>query len=116
MSEPKRETFRPGEDAIAFAHRTRKPPPEDPEILAQAGFDLLALDPQYDASCPCASFEVAGTKIELHCWRVCFSCEGCGIHYKGDRDVALSMKPALDAMNWYGEWSVREGLRSEADW
>lgn len=81
------------------------------DVSALSGYEILALDPNYEGSCPCARFDLGGTEIELHCWRVDPWCAGCGIHYKGDRAVAESLKPALDDMNWYGEWQVVEGLR-----
>ena len=71
------------------------------------GRDVLALDPGYDGSCPCAEFELDGAHIVLHCWRVCTACGGCGIHVvRGDRAVAERIKPLLDAMDWYGEWTI----------
>jgi hypothetical protein len=76
-----------------------------------SGFDVLALDPEYNGACPCAQFILDGTVIELHCWRVDLDHDGCGIHFDGDRAVAERIKPALDAMDWYGEWTVVEGLR-----
>jgi len=81
------------------------------EADRDGGWRILSLDEGYDGACPCSEFTVDGTSIELHCWRVCASCAGCGIHYRGDRVVAELIKPHLDRMNWYGEWDIVEGLR-----
>lgn len=78
----------------------------------QDGFDVLALDPQQDGSCPCFSTTINGTKIEGHCWRVCSRCEYVGLHYEGDIEIAKAIKPLLDKMNWYGEWPIVQGLRT----
>ena len=74
-------------------------------------YDVMALDPDYAGSCPCFRAEIEGTLIEGHCWRVCRKCEGCGLHYEGDRAVVKRLKPLFDAMDWYGKWSIRKGLR-----
>lgn len=79
----------------------------------QTGHDVLALDPFYEGSCPCARFTLDGTRIRLHCWRVCAACEFVGIHYEGDRAVAERIKPLLDEMDWYGTWPITKG-RMEA--
>lgn len=76
----------------------------------ETGYDVLALDTGTDGSCPCANFTLDGTRIRLHCWRVCQRCEFVGIHYVGERAVAERIKPLLDAMDWYGEWPIVEGL------
>jgi hypothetical protein len=75
------------------------------------GYDLLRLDLDYDGSCPCFMLTLDGTRLEGHCWRVCHRCKGCGIHYEGDEETALRAKTLLDAIDWYGEWEVRKGLR-----
>lgn len=75
------------------------------------GWDVLALGENYEGGCPCSSFTLEGTRIELHCWRVCLDHPGCGIHYEGDREVAERIKPLLDEIDWYGEWVIEEGLR-----
>lgn len=77
------------------------------------GYDILALDPGFDGGCPCATVVIDGERLELHCWRVCSTCEYVGIHYEGagGRAVAERIKPALDAMDWYGEWPIVEGFR-----
>jgi len=77
------------------------------------GFAILALDPEYIGACPCASIEVDGARLELHCWRVDMGHDGCGIHYEGPegRAAARKVKPALDAMDWYGRWEIVEGFR-----
>ena len=80
-------------------------------VLPASGFALLALDPKYGGSCPCADLVLAEGTYELHCWRVCSQCEGCGIHYEGSFVIARRMKRLLDAMNWYGRWSIQKGLR-----
>jgi len=81
--------------------------------LPDNGYDLLHLDQtgDYIASCPCAIVELPEGIYEMHCWRVCFQCKGCGLHYKGDRATAEAMKVLLDEMDWYGEWNIVEGLR-----
>lgn len=74
--------------------------------------DFMALDPEWCGSCPCFGPVYFGeTLIEGHCWRTCQECEGCGLHYEGDLAVVEALKPLFDAMNWYGEWEIREGLR-----
>jgi hypothetical protein len=75
-----------------------------------SGYELLSLGRDYEGSCPCSRFTIEGTEIQTHCWRVDPWCHGCGIHYQGDRTVAEALKPALDEMDWYGEWQVVEGL------
>lgn len=75
------------------------------------GYGVLALGENYEGSCPCSSFTLDGTRVELHCWRVDTSHDGCGIHFEGDRSIAERIKPLLDEMNWYGEWTIVEGLR-----
>jgi hypothetical protein len=77
------------------------------------GYDVLALGSGegYDGGCPCSAFWLDGTRIELHCWRVDAEHDGCGIHFRGDRAVADRIKPLLDAINWYGDWTIVEGLR-----
>ena len=76
-------------------------------------YAVMALDPEYTGACPCFVATIDGTIIEGHCWRVCFDCEGCGIHYEGDSTVAEALKPLFDAMDWYGPWEIREGLRRQ---
>lgn len=83
------------------------------EPLLATGFDVLAMDPHYSGSCPCATVDIDGTRLEMHCWRVCLTCEFVGLHYSGDRAVAERVKPLLDAMDWYGEWPIVEGLRHD---
>lgn len=82
--------------------------------IPQTGFDVLALDPEYGGHCPCAVVVIDGARLELHCWRVCSSCEYVGIHYEGPegRAAAEKVKPLLDAMDWYGEWPIVEGFRA----
>lgn len=72
--------------------------------------EVMALDPHYAGACPCFSVTIDGTIIEGHCWRVCFACDGCGLHFEGDRAVAERLKPLFDEMHWYGEWTIHEGL------
>lgn len=74
------------------------------------GYDYLALDTGYEGSCPCSTFEVDGTRLQAHCWRVCEQCEFSGLHYEGDRTVANRVLSALRAMGW-SDWSLVEGLR-----
>ena len=73
---------------------------------AETGYDVLRLDPDYNGSCPYAEFDLDGAHIRLHCWRVCSGCDGCGIHVRGDRAIAERIKPLLDAMDWYGAWTI----------
>lgn len=82
-------------------------------ITLQSGFDVLALDPNYGGSCPCAVVEINGQRLELHCWRVDQEHDGCGIHYEGEKGKAVAriIKPLLDEMSWYGEWAIVEGYR-----
>jgi hypothetical protein len=75
------------------------------------GYELMALDPDYCGSCPCFTVYVNGTTLEGHCWRVCFDCDGCGLHYTGNKAIAVHAKRLLDAMDWHGEWALKEGLR-----
>jgi hypothetical protein len=75
------------------------------------GRELLYMDPDYCGSCPCATIDLWGTTLEMHCWRVCQKCERCGVHYEGNREVAEVAKKYLDQMNWFGEWNIVEGLR-----
>lgn len=70
------------------------------------GYEVLALDPNYIGACPCATFELDGTRIETHCWRTGRSCR---IEFWGDRSVAERIKPLLDDIDWYGEWSIVQG-------
>ena len=79
--------------------------------LPDSGYLVLAMDPSFSGSCPCATVTIDGTRLEMHCWRVCDQCEYVGLHYFGDRAVAQRVKPLLDDMNWYGEWPIVEGLR-----
>lgn len=83
----------------------------DEEELPDDGYALLRLDPEYDGSCPCATIALPSGVYELHCWRVCTDCAGCGLHYEGDEATALAMKGVLDAMDWYGEWALVRGRR-----
>ncbi len=73
------------------------------------GYDYLALDPDYDGSCPCADFEVDGTKFLAHCWRICGRCVHAGLHYEGDRNVARRVHRAFVRMG-LSEWNLRVGL------
>ena len=77
------------------------------------GYAVLALDPYYSGSCPCATVEVDGQRLELHCWRVCSQCEFVGIHYEGaaGRAAAERVKPLMDGIDWYGKWPIAEGYR-----
>ena len=77
------------------------------------GYAVLALDPEFSGSCPCATVEIDGQTIQLHCWRVCERCEYVGIHYEGapGRAVAERIKPLMDGIDWYGEWTIAEGFR-----
>lgn len=77
--------------------------------MSRTGYDYLALDPGYDGSCPCARFEVDGTRFEAHCWRLCDRCEYAGLHYEGDAEVAARVHQAFVAMGW-SDWSLREGM------
>lgn len=74
------------------------------------GYALLALDPQYEGSCPCAAFEFEGTRFDAHCWRVCRDCTYAGLHYEGDPTVAQRVLDAFNAMGW-SEWELHHGLR-----
>ena len=77
------------------------------------GWEVLALDPEYIGSCPCARVVIDDQRLELHCWRVCGKCQYAGIHYEGvaGRVVAEAIKPLMDAINWYGQWELSEGFR-----
>lgn len=83
------------------------------EPLPANGYALLALDPEFFGSCPCATVVIEGVRLEMHCWRVCDSCEYVGVHYQGSagRAMAERVKPLLDSMDWYGEWQITEGFR-----
>ena len=75
-------------------------------------YDVMDMDPGYEGSCPCfGPVEIDGTLIEGHCWRVCTQCDGCGLHYEGDRKVAERLRPMFTALDWYGAWDIAEGLR-----
>ena len=80
----------------------------------ETAFEIMARDPDYIGSCTCFTVEIDGTLIEGHCWRVCMKCQGCGLHYEGDRAVVERIKPLFDAMDWYGKWTIRKGLRRSA--
>ena len=73
------------------------------------GTEYLALDPEYTGSCPCARFEVEGTRFRAHCWRACGKCQYAGLHYAGDWAVARRVFEAFVDMDW-GQWELREGL------
>ena len=78
--------------------------------LPATGYELLALDPEYTGSCPCATFTYDGHRYDAHCWRVCSKCRGCGLHYfNGTKEEAERLARLLTEMDWYGEWSVRQG-------
>ncbi len=85
--------------------------------LPATGYDVLALDPYFEGSCPCAMVGIGGVRLEFHCWRVCSQCEYVGIHYEGaeGRAMAERVKPLMDAMDWYGEWPIVEGFRHLGD-
>ena len=70
--------------------------------------DYLALDPRYDGGCPCATFEVDGTRFRAHCWRVCASCEFAGLHFAGNRRVAERVLVAIGADWCTTEWTLVE--------
>lgn len=79
----------------------------------RTGYDVLALGENYEGGCPCSTIVINGERLELHCWRVDTSHDGCGIHYEGRKghNIAKLIKPLLDEMNWYGEWAIVEGYR-----
>lgn len=74
------------------------------------GWDVLRLGAGYEGGCPCSSFAIDKTKIDLHCWRVDGTHAGCGLHFRGNKVIALRLKPLLDAIDWYGEWTIVEGV------
>lgn len=73
---------------------------------SQDGYDILALDPEQDGSCPC--FHVVlddGTRIDGHCWRVtCDQHEGVGLHGDIPEYTGRLMALKLTEIDWYGEW------------
>jgi hypothetical protein len=80
-------------------------------VTCETGYDVLACADDYERSCPCCTIRTSSGTYELHCWRVCRDHPGCGVHYEGGAALAWAMKPLLDEMDWYGEWTVVEGLR-----
>ncbi len=76
------------------------------------GYELLALDPKYDGSCPCATVVIDGVKLEMHCWRVCSRCTYAGVHYEGTAGRLAAERAAemLNAIGW-SEWQTCEGFR-----
>jgi hypothetical protein len=83
-------------------------------LTASTGFDLLALDDDYIGSCPCATVEGDGSRLEMHCWRSsawsagwqCDHRSTCAHLWGVDQEVASHVKDVLDRMDWYGEWDV----------
>lgn len=73
------------------------------------GFDVLALDPNYDGSCPCADVVIGGVRLLIHCWRTCSDCTYAGVHFTGPdgREVAERVVPLLKA-SWGSEWQTFE--------
>lgn len=63
--------------------------------------------------CPCFHAQCGDILIDGHCWRICRSCEYCGVHVTGEapkalkRRVGKAMKRALDRMDWYGKWTLK---------
>ena len=81
-----------------------------------SGYDLLALDPEYTGSCPCATYTGGGVRIEMNCWRTGQyylgggSCghRGACVHLWGaDETIGHHVKRLLDDMDWYGEWELQ---------
>ena len=73
------------------------------EPLPATGYDVLRLDPDFDGSCPCATFTFRGHRFEAHCWRGCSQCEYVGLHYDSSgKALALELAALLTAMDWYG--------------
>jgi hypothetical protein len=88
-------------------------------LACKDGYDVLHLDPNYEGSCPCFSvkeygrpYAPAAIEIHGHCWRVDITHPGCGLHVSGinrlGNDAVEHMKRLLDAMDWYGDWTVVE--------
>jgi hypothetical protein len=92
--------------AEAAADRRMRQRQED--AMADA-HDFLSRDPAYEGACPCALFEVDGTRIRTHCWRpMCAAgCEFAGVHFAGDRAVAERVRDAV-AATWASEWAIVE--------
>ena len=55
--------------------------------------------------CPCFTLEIEGFTADGSCWRTCTH-DGCCVHVTGDRVLAIRLKEVLDAMDWYGEWTL----------
>jgi hypothetical protein len=74
------------------------------------------MDPIYEGSCPCATFDVEGVRIEVHCWRVCRACRYSGVHFTGGDDPAAAVRVAqrvCDALNGMGwsQFEIQHGMR-----
>lgn len=56
---------------------------------------ILKLDPDYDGSCPCASFNLMNCKVQVHCWRTHVEgcdCKASGIHiYPEDKQGVVNV-------------------------
>ena len=63
--------------------------------------------------CPCFSLEFGGMKFDGACWRSGPThISGCTLtwssmdHPKDAKKIAEALKLKLDAMDWYGEWTL----------
>ena len=67
--------------------------------------------------CPCFELAIADVRLVGSCWRTGPPhIEGCVLEWSGDsgngklmaHNLAEALKPKLDAMDWYGEWTLVE--------
>lgn len=81
-------------------------------VRATDAYDILKFD-----GCPCFLVEVPGFRADGSCWRVSdvdeytHTIDGgpdgrCCVHVKGNTALAAKLKQLLDAMDWYGPWSL----------
>lgn len=75
-------------------------------LMSDGSPNYLHLDPRYDGGCPCATFEVDGTRFRAHCWRTCSSCRFAGLHYSGSAETAEKVFAAVAADWSHTEWTL----------